>query len=143
MKKTFFLPLLLLFFLCGCYKINKVSLMKGEWEITEFLVNGGSLNQLGQLLPDYKNNGRYVIYMLDDGVMKSEYYVGNTLNYEEWGEWELESSDYLYINIDKYVNGIFKIHSNGDNKYTLYSESNIISFYNIGLSTTVLEFERH
>jgi len=57
MKKLFLLPLLLIFFLSSCYKVTKVALMKGEFQVTEAYINGGSLNQLDQLLPDYENDG--------------------------------------------------------------------------------------
>ena len=144
MKKIFFFSLLFFFFLSGgCYKITEVTIMKGEWQVLEVKVNGGELNQMEQLFPQFGTNGRYLIYMMDDGVMKGEYYIGDYLDFEAWGEWELLSHDHIFMRIDEYVNGTFLIESNGDHLYTMYSDSNDIAFYNIGVSTMVLELERH
>jgi len=81
--------------------------------------------------------------MMDDGVMKGEYYVGDNLNYEIWGEWDLESSDYIYMKIDQYIDGVFHIRSNGEGRYTLYCEKNYVDFYNIGTSKMLMELKRN
>ena len=47
------------------------------------------------------------------------------------------------MRIDEYINGTFLVKSNGNHLYTMYSDSNDISFYDIGISTMVLELERH
>ena len=144
MKKTVFFSLIFVFFLSGgCYKITEVTIMKGEWQVLEVKVNGGGMNQMEQLLPEFETNGRYLIYMMDQGVMKGEYYLGDNLDYETWGEWELLTHDHIFMRIDEYVNGTFLIRSNGDDLYTMYSDSNDIAFYNIGISTMVLELDRH
>tara|TARA_B110000285_G_scaffold7471_1_gene7745 strand:- start:2431 stop:2865 length:435 start_codon:yes stop_codon:yes gene_type:complete len=144
MKKIFFFSLIFFFFLCGgCYKITEVTIMKGEWQVLEAKINGGDLNQLDQLFPQFETNGRYLIYMMDDGVMKGEYYIGDNLDFEAWGEWELLTPDHIFMRIDEYINGTFLIKSNGNHLYTMYSDSNEIAFYNIGISTMVLELERH
>tara|TARA_B110000240_G_scaffold195181_1_gene244241 strand:+ start:621 stop:977 length:357 start_codon:yes stop_codon:yes gene_type:complete len=118
-------------------------MMKGEWQVLEVKINGGDLNQLAQLFPQFETNGRYLIYMMDDGVMKGEYYIGDKLEFEAWGEWELLTNDYVFMKIDEYINGTFLIQSNSNHLYTMYSDSNDISFYDIGISTMVLELERH
>ncbi|MDE0722198.1 MAG: hypothetical protein OSB28_02710 [Flavobacteriales bacterium] len=144
MKKTIFLSIIILFILCsGCTKITEIAMMKGEWQVLEVKINGGDLNQLEQLFPQFDTTGRYLIYMMDDGVMKGEYYIGDILDFEAWGEWELLSNDYVFMRIDEYINGTFLIRSNGDHLYTMYSDSNDIAFYDIGISTMVLELERH
>ena len=144
MKKTIFLSIIILFILCsGCTKITEIAMMKGEWQVLEVKINGGDLNQLEQLFPQFDTIGRYLIYMMDDGVMKGEYYIGDILDFEAWGEWELLSNDYVFMRIDEYINGTFLIRSNGDHLYTMYSDSNDIAFYDIGISTMVLELERH
>ena len=144
MKKTFFFLFISFFILCsGCFKITEIVMMKGEWQVLEVKVNGGALNQMEQLLPQFETNGRYLIYMMDDGVMKGEYYIGDNLEFEVWGEWELLTNDDVFMRIDEYINGTFLVKSNGDHLYTMYSDSNDITFYDIGISTMVLELERH
>ena len=144
MKKTFFFSFISFFILCsGCFKITEIVMMKGEWQVLEVKVNGGDLNQMEQLLPQFETNGRYLIYMMDDGVMKGEYYIGDNLEFEVWGEWELLTNDDVFMRIDEYINGTFLVQSNGDHLYTMYSDSNDIAFYDIGISTMVLELERH
>ena len=130
--------------LCGsCSKITEVTMMKGEWQVLEVKVNGGNLNQMEQLFPQFDTTGRYLIYMMDNGVMKGEYYIGDNLDFEAWGEWELLTNDSVFMKIDEYINGAFLVKSNGDHLYTMYSDSNDIAFYDIGISTMVLELERH
>ena len=144
MKKLFFFSFIFFFLLCGgCSKITEVIMMKGEWQVLEVKINGGDLNQMEQLFPQFETNGRYLIYMMDDGVMKGEYYIGDNLDVEAWGEWELLTNDYVFMRIDKYINGTFLVKSNKDHLYTMYSDSNDIAFYDIGISTMVLEMERH
>jgi hypothetical protein len=144
MKKTFSFSFIFFFLLfSGCSKITEVIMMKGEWQVLEVKINGGDLNQLAQLFPQFETNGRYLIYMMDDGVMKGEYYIGDNLDFEAWGEWELLTNDYVFMKIDEYINGTFLIQSNSNHLYTMYSDSNDISFYDIGISTMVLELERH
>ena len=103
--------------------------MKGEWLVSEVNVNGGALNQLGQLLPEFETNGRYLIYMMDNGLMKGEYYIGDALDYEVFGEWDLKTHDYIYMKIDEYIDGTFLLRSNGKQEFTLYCDSNNIAFY--------------
>ena len=144
MKKTFSFSFIFFFLLfSGCSKITEVIMMKGEWQVLEVKINGGDLNQLAQLFPQFETNGRYLIYMMDDGVMKGEYYIGDNLDFEAWGEWELLTNDYVFMKIDEYINGTFLIKSNGDHLYTMYCDSNYIAFYDIGISTMVLELVRH
>ena len=70
MKKTVFFSFIFFFLLFGgCTKITEIIMMKGEWQALEVKINGGELNQLAQLFPQFETNGRYLIYMMDDGVM--------------------------------------------------------------------------
>lgn len=142
MKKTLCIAFLLMLLHSGCYKMKKMGIMKGKWHTYEIFINGGSLNQMGQILTDFDAKGSYVIYMLDDGAMKGEYYIGDELDYEVWGEWKLESTEYIYMNIDEFIDGTFLMRNNGEGKYTLYCEDNNVAFYGIGESTMVLELER-
>ncbi|MFT5858615.1 MAG: hypothetical protein ACI865_000703 [Flavobacteriaceae bacterium] len=142
-KSILVLTLLLLIGLGGCYKVTEVSLMKGQWQIHGAFVNGGSVNQLSQLLPGFETNGDYQVYLMDEGIIKGEYYIDGVLDYEVWGVWELRSRHHLYMNIDEYVNGEFLVESDGDDLYTLYCDSNDVAFYDIGISTMVLKLERH
>tara|TARA_B110000285_G_C14863737_1_gene485791 strand:- start:238 stop:714 length:477 start_codon:yes stop_codon:yes gene_type:complete len=142
-KGILLLAVTLLVGLSSCYKVTEVSLMKGQWQIHGAFVNGGSVNQLSQLLPGFETNGDYQVFLMDGGIMKGEYYIDGALDYEVWGVWELRSRHHLYMNIDEYVDGEFLVESDGDDLYTLYCDSNDVAFYDIGISTMVLNLERH
>jgi hypothetical protein len=144
MKKLFLFSLISFFFLCsGCSKVTEMIILKGEFQVLEAKINGGSLNQLDQLFPQFETKGRYLIYMMDDGVMKAEYYIGDDLDFVSWGEWELLKPNQIFMKIDDYINGTFLMRINGNNHYTMYCDSNDIAFYNIGVSSMELELERH
>ncbi|MFT5779197.1 MAG: hypothetical protein ACI837_002154 [Crocinitomicaceae bacterium] len=142
MKKISYLSLFLVLILSSCYKATEMRIMKGEWVVMEAYINGGSLNQMNQLLPQFETNGKYIVYMLDDGLMKAEYYIGDSLDYELFGEWELLTKDHIYMKIDEYIDGTYLIHSDGDDAYTMYAENNNVSFYEIGNSTMLMKLHR-
>ena len=61
-------------------------MIKGEWYIDAVEVDGGTTNQIGAILPNYVDgNGVYKVYMLENGLLRGEYYTYDTLNYFDIG----------------------------------------------------------
>lgn len=127
----------------GCYKINQVFILKGEWYLNSLEIDGGSTNFMHGVLPNYDDaNGYYRIFMLDNGLTRGEYYTADTLNYFVTGEWFLQSKDSIYINMDNYVDGTFLIELVGTKEMILTSDHNNIKFFNIGDVKTVMRVSR-
>jgi hypothetical protein len=136
--------LLVLFFsLTGCYKINHNYIMKGYWYVNAFEVNGGSTNLMEGVLPHYlEGNGQYYVYMLDNGLLRGEYYVADTLYYFRTGYWDMPHKDSVYFNVDVFIDGHFYIEQVNKKAFLLSSIDNNISFFNLGRVNTVMRISR-
>ena len=54
-------------------------MVKGIWYI-DVEIDGGSVNQMGSILEHYEDgNGTYKVYMLENGLLRGEYYAYDTL----------------------------------------------------------------
>lgn len=127
----------------SCYKIHHNYMIKGEWYIDAVEVDGGTTNQIGAILPDYEDgNGIYKVYMLENGLLRGEYYTYDTLNYFVTGEWELLDHDQIFLRADQYIDGIFYIEPVNAKKMILSTESNNVTFFNIGEIKSVIRISR-
>lgn len=127
----------------ACYKVHRTYIIKGKWYLNAFEIDGGSTNHMEGFLPDYEaGDGDYVIYMLDNGIMRGEYYVYDTLNYYATGTWTLKGTDSIAMNMDQFVDGTFKIELINKEKMLLSTEHNEIDFFNIGDVKTTLKVSR-
>lgn len=137
------LPILFIAFSSSCTKITNTMLLKGEWEIKEAYMNGGSTNQMAQLFSDFNQSGKYLTYFMDEGLMKSEYYIDAELLEETFGRWELQNHDLIYLKMDEFVDGEFQIEIIDQEHFKLFSAYNDVSFYDIGYSSMELSLERN
>jgi hypothetical protein len=138
-----FIIILFLFF--SCIKIETTYVMKGKWELEAFYINNGNTNFMYPILPLYSDGNdccHYYIYFEDKGVAKAKYYTYDTLNYAVTGEWEMLDDRLMYINLDKYVNGIFEVKINTMKDFQLYSKKNYMKFYNIGETELTIDSKR-
>jgi hypothetical protein len=127
----------------ACYKVHRTYIIKGKWYLNAFEIDGGSTNHMEGFLDDYSDgDGTYVIYMLDNGIARGEYYVYDTLNYFSTGTWNLSSMDSITMNMDEFVDGTFKIELINNKKMLLNTPHNDIKFFEIGDVKTVLKVSR-
>lgn len=135
--KVIISSLLLIFVFSSCHKVTHNSILKGQFHLNAFEINGGSTNFMGGVLPDYSNSnqeviGDYIIYMLDDGLMRGEYYSDGNLVYYRTGEWDMPTKDSIYMKIDVFVDGTFFIESINTTEMLMSTDKNNISFFSIG-----------
>ncbi len=121
----------------SCYKITHNTILKGQFHLNAFEINGGSTNFMGGVLPDYVDEngnviGDYVIYMLDNGLMRGEYYSNGNLVYYRTGEWDMPTKDSIYMKIDVFVDGTFYIEQVSSSEMLMSTDKNQIGFFNIG-----------
>lgn len=139
-------PAILLFALMlslGCKKIEYKVLLKGIFTLEAVYIPGSEENFMKFMLPNYDNPEgccRYVIDFQDDGDAFGFYYVNDTINYVIKGEWEQQDYHKLYINLDKYVNGVYDIHKDGKKEFTLKTEENTAQFAGT-ISVTPMELK--
>ena len=127
----------------SCYKIHHTYMIKGEWYIDAVEVDGGTTNQIGAILPNYVDgNGVYKVYMLENGLLRGEYYTYDTLNYFVTGEWQLIENDQIYLRADQYIDGTFKIEPVNAKKMILSTSSNFVTFFNIGEIKSIIRISR-
>jgi hypothetical protein len=118
-------------------------MIKGEWYLDAVEVDGGISNQMGAILPDYVDgSGIYKVYMLENGLLRGEYYTYDTLNYFVTGEWELLDHDQIFLKADQYIDGVFKIEPVNSKKMILSTESNFVTFFNMGEIKSVIRISR-
>lgn len=153
----------------GCYKIHHNYIVKGEWYLNSLEIDGGSTNFMNGVLPGYLDTtgkdqayidimksilpgyvspageikGYYRIYMLDNGLVRTEYYVQDTLNYFRTGTWDLLSPDSIYLNVDDYSNGTFYIELINKEEMILSTDHNFVRFFNMGDVKTVIRSSRN
>jgi hypothetical protein len=144
MKKVLlFTAVCSLILLGGCYKIHRTYVVKGKWYLNAFEIDGGSTNHMEGFLDDYTpGDGTYVIYMLDNGIMRGEYYAFDTLNYFRTGTWSLLDTKHIQMDMDLFVDGDFELELVDKETMILNSESNDIEFFDIGEVKTVIRISR-
>lgn len=135
--KVIVASILLTFIFSSCHKFTHTTILKGQFHLNAFEINGGSTNFMGGVLPDYFNSnnqviGDYIIYMLDDGLMRGEYYSDGKLVYYRTGIWDMPTKDSIYMNIDVFVEGTFYIENITLNEMLMSTDKNNIKFFNIG-----------
>ena len=127
----------------SCYKINHNHIMKGKWYVNAFEVNGGSTNLMEGVLPDYVDGGgQYYVYMLDNGLLRGEYFVADTMYYFRTGYWVMPHKDSVYFKVDKFIDGKFYIEQVSNKAFLLTSDNNNIEFFNLGTAKTVMRISR-
>ena len=142
MKKCSLL-LLCIILMSGCYKVHRTYIVKGKWYLNSFEIDGGSTNQMDGFLDDYSDgNGTYVIYMLDNGIMRGEYYTNDTVNYFTTGTWALLDTKTIQMDMDQFVDGDFNIELIDNQQMLLNSQANQIDFFNMGEVKSVLRISR-
>ena len=98
---------------------------------------------MGSILDNYEDgNGLYKVYMLENGLLRGEYYTYDTLNYFITGQWELLEHDQIYLKADQYIDGTFKIEVVNSKKVILSTEKNHVTFFNIGDVKSVIRLSR-
>lgn len=122
------LGLLLLMFATSCKKIRENHIIKDVWTLNKvYLFGNEEENAMNEVLEGYNQPEgccKYIMDFQDDGDVWGYYYRNDTLDYMIKGEWELQSKDKLYVNLDAYVNGVFDLERDDLHNYELHTDSN-------------------
>ncbi len=129
MKTTFAIiaGLMLLSTITSCKKIQEDMLVNGLWKLTSITINDTSSNILNSALPYFANGNdccEYKVYFERDGLVFAYYNTYDTSNVYAQGTWELEEYNKVYINLDKFFDGYFKVERKALKKYEFTSTAN-------------------
>ena len=80
--------------------------------------------------------------MLENGLLRGEYYTYDTLNYFITGQWEMLEHDQIYLKADQYIDATFNIEVVNSKKVILSTEKNHVTFFNIGDVKSVIRLSR-
>lgn len=128
MRQLLAIGIVLLLLTVSCQKFRENHIIKDVWTLHSVYIFGDKeTNMMELVLPSYNNPKdccKYVMDFQDDGDVFGYYYRFDTLDYMIKGEWELQDKDHLYVNLDNYVDGVFKLERDDLHHYTLHSDSN-------------------
>lgn len=90
-------------------------------------IPGSETNLNTVMLPGYIENDpqyRYIVKYFGNDRCTGQYYAADTLQYEVEGTWYLIESDLVYMQIDAFVKGEFRISKLDKVTYLLETDSN-------------------
>ena len=142
--RTYLFSALILLGLSSCYKVRHHYLTNGVWYINSVEIDGGSTNFMKNFLTDYKEDTSfYKVMMLENGLARGEYYTDDTtLNYFVTGNWELLDNDHIMLKADEYIDGQFLIEVGDRKNIVLSTDTNYISYHDIGNVKLVIRISR-
>lgn len=112
----------------SCKKITEDQLINGLWQVENVSVNGSSTNYL-ETLPLYPDGNECCTYKLDfekDNTVIAYYITYNNFNRISAGNWEATAYNEVYIQVDSFMDGTFKITQPSIKKRVLTSDANHI-----------------
>lgn len=131
----FYLSLIIIvvamFTFSSCKKITEDQIINGLWVVNEVNIDTFSTNYLDGL-PHFPSGNDCCNYKLDfekDGVVLAYYLTYDTFSYVTAGNWEVTKYNQVYINVDRFIDGIFDITKPGIRKWKLESDANHIRAY--------------
>lgn len=143
MKKKHFLIILTLIcsvFILSCKKVKRTFLLKGKWEIESFKINGGDQDMIAAFFANHTaGDGKMIMNFSDEGVFRADHYSYNKVDSIIYGTWSMPEHDVAKVRMSDLVDATFQVKLVDTKHAVLYTDSNLIRFYNIGYVTSVLE----
>lgn len=134
---------ILAFSYMGCTKVVRTALLKGQWQIDNFTINGGSENMVEAFFADHKRGkGKMIMSFSNSGVMKAEHYSFNEIDSTIFGTWSQIDESTQTLKLGTLLEGTFNMELLGLEKAIMYTDSNFISFYDIGNVSSVIEVSK-
>lgn len=113
----------------SCKKITQDQLINGLWEVTNVEIDTSTTNFLETHLPHYANGNNCCAYKLDfekDNTVIAYYITNDSFNRYDLGYWEATAYKEVYIQVDSFLDGTFKITQPTIKTRKLTSEENYI-----------------
>ena len=119
--------LLIVLVFTGCELFVDFGLKDATFENYDAIIPGSETNLNTILLPAYVENDpdfRYIVKYFGNDRCTGQYYAADTLQYEVEGTWSLIEPDLMQLQLDAFINGVFKISKLDKTTYLLETDSN-------------------
>jgi len=111
----------------GCAVFVDFGLKDAAFENYDAIIPGFGTNLNTILLPGYVEDNpdyRYIVKYFGNDRCTGEYYAGDTLQYKVEGTWSLIEPDLMQLQLDAFINGVFKISKLDKTTYLLETNAN-------------------
>jgi hypothetical protein len=111
----------------GCEVFVDFGLKSSTFETYDAITPGSASNLNTLLLPGYVEDSpdyRYIVKYFDNNRVTGEYYAADTLQYEVEGTWSLIEPDVMQLQLDAFINGVFKMSKLDKTTYLLETDAN-------------------
>jgi hypothetical protein len=115
----------------SCKKITEDQLINGLWQVTNVSIDNSTDNYLNTL-PFYPNGNDCCAYKLDferDNTVIAYYIANNNFNRIFAGNWEVTAYNEIYVQVDSFIDGTFKITQPSIKTRVLTSDANHIKAF--------------
>ena len=122
----------------SCKKIIEDQLINGLWQVTNVSIDNSTDNYLNTL-PYYPNGNDCCAYKLDferDNTVIAYYIANNNFNRVFAGNWEVTAYNEIYVQVDSFIDGTFKITQPSIKARVLTSDANHIKAFDGTLTDT-------
>lgn len=130
----------------SCKKITEDQLINGLWQVNKVTIDTSTSNYLNTL-PYYSNGDDCCEYKLafeKDNVVIAYYITYDSFARYDIGTWEATAYKEVYINVDDFIDGTFKVAqpvSNVKRRILTSEENHIKAFDNTALDTALTTIE--
>ena len=145
----FFLGVLVAVNITSCKKITQDQLINGLWRLNNVAIDTSTSNFLNTL-PHYTDGNDCCAYKLD--FEKDNTVIAYYINYNNFerivaGHWQVTDYNEVFIQVDSFMDGTFKITQPGIKKRKLTSNQNHIKAFDgtgspIDTAKTVIDIEK-
>jgi len=148
MKKNGFLLLaatILILTISSCEKALLNNFVRGVWEVKDFYTDSALVDQKFSLVPQCNQALRTCSYRIDfrdESQVNAYIFTDGQIKQIKEGNWELLSTEKLYLDLDSLFQGEFEITKDGLNGFILESNSNKILRRDTLLHYTKIVMER-
>ncbi len=131
----------------SCKKITEDQLINGLWQVNKVLVDTSTNNFLNTL-PFYPDGNDCCAYKLDfekDNTVIAYYIAYNNFNRISAGNWQATGFNEVFIKVDSFIDGTFKITQPTLKMRRLTSDENHLKVYDgtpLDTAKTVIEMEK-
>ncbi len=113
----------------SCKKITQDQLINGLWQVTNVQVDTSTANFLDTHLPHFADGNNCCAYKLDfekDNTVIAYYITNDSFNRYDLGFWEATAYKEIYVQVDSFLDGTFKITQPSIKSRELNSDANYI-----------------
>ncbi len=125
----------------SCKKITQDQLINGLWQVEKVKVSLDTVENYLTTLPQYREDDDCCSYKLDfekDNTVIAYYIANGSFNRILAGNWQVTAYNEIYMQVDSFIDGVFKITQPAIKRRVLTGERNHIKAYDGSPLDTVM-----